>query len=873
MSRERNLYSAVALATLLVLAGSAHAADTPAPVDRESPVVMAVPAGPLGDSLIAVARAAGLTISIEPALVDGKRAPQLDGRYTANQAFDLLLGGSGLRLVRSGGNALRLVRGAAVDTSQAEGRLLSTVRVAGASAASGGAADYVGAGGTVRLPSESANGSSDRLATEGTGSYAPMGTTLAAGAAASIHDTPHSVSVVTRQRIEDQRLDNLNDVLAATPGIYTAPTSAVAANVVSRGFSINNYQIDGSAPLFAGQGNGNTYRPVFDMAEFDHVAVLRGGDALISGLGDPGGTINLQRKRPTATPQLLVDASLGSWDKRRVSIDGSAPFALNDQLRIRAVAARDQSKFFYERAYQKSDLLYVNLEYAPSASTGFNAGVSRRRQTALPGGTGLPRYDDGTQANLPMSTCYCFNDDLQVNNTLDTFLQFHHDWSPVWRLRANLDRSVFSNQFNLTGVSPLIGILRSGATPTNMYGSNGDSKSRQITGDLTLDGGFMLFGRQQTFTVGYTQSDDKALSQHGNYNSFDNAVGFYYDLVNFNPAGNVNYTASPAPAFVYGYTQQNSTFAQLRLNPIENLWLTVSARYGRYRYGYANEYWADTGESHGLQRPAYSARYDLSPNLNVYGSLTYIDTAAVNNILIDQQGKVLPPEKGDNAEFGLKYADSNGRLNATAAVFRTRRKGGAVYDFTANVPDGTFPSSLSCCWLGGRDIKNAGLELEVNGAITPHWQVAAGYTYTFTQKVTVPSATGPVSAPTQLRTPRNLFKLATSYAFTQPALARLTVGGDVLAQSGVISQDLIYDGVDDYGAFLAGRNGHTADFPTAGFVVFNVFGRYELTPKTTVQLNLRNLLDKRYYASNGAVSSGNRYGEPRSGQITLSTKF
>jgi len=879
MSIQRTLCSGIALAAALVLVTPASAANEAVALGQDSRISIAVQPGPLGESLIAVARAAGLTISIDPALVDGRTAPAINGRYTADQAFSILLEGSGLHLGHTSGSSLKLVRGAAVDTSGAEGQLLQAVRVAGVGASAGA---YVGAGGTIALPNESANGSTDKLATEGTGSYAPIGTTLVAGAAASIHDTPQSVSVITRQRIEDQRLDNLNDALAATPGIYTAPTSAVGATVISRGFSINNYQIDGSAPLFAGQGNANNYHPQFDLAEFDNVAVLRGGDALISGLGDPGGTINLQRKRPTAEKQLVIDTTVGSWDKHRISVDGSTPLTEDGKLRVRVVAAKDDSHFFYDRAFQKNELLYTNLEYAPDSSTGFNVGISMRNQVALPGQNGLPRYADGSLLNVSPSTCYCFDDDRQRNRTVDTFFEFRHEFSPIWKIRMNLDYSSFTNSYQYTSVNPVIGIATSGQTYAFPQGNYSSSKSRQITGDVTLDGGFMLFGRQQTFTVGYTQNDDKLLSQNQGtyvYPDYADGSGNYFDLTNFNPAGDLNRTESPGTPFLYGYTRQSSAYLQLRLNPIDRLWLTLSGKYSTYEYGYGrpvDEYTTvDSAKYSGFQRPALSVRYDISQKLNVYSSISFIDKAEVGSTIVDAQGKPLPPEKGDNFELGMKYADANGRFNASAAVFRTSRKNAAVYDPVASdaVPYGTYPYYISCCYVGGQNIENSGMEFELSGALTPHWQISAGYTYTGAQKVTTASDSGLVITPPQFRTPRHLFKLATSYAFSTPTLSRLTIGGDVLAQTKVLYQDLIYDGIEYNGYFYTGTNGKYTDFSTPGFAVFNAFARYDLTPKTTLQINVRNLLNKVYYATNGGLVSGNHYGEPRSAQITLSTKF
>ncbi|KAG1526766.1 hypothetical protein G6F50_018362 [Rhizopus delemar] len=58
---------------------------------------------------------------------------------------------------------------------------------------------------------------------------------------------------------------------------------------------------------------------------YDHIEVLRGAAGMMTGAGNPSGTINLVRKRATAVPQFSVTTSAGSWDNYRGEVDGSGP--------------------------------------------------------------------------------------------------------------------------------------------------------------------------------------------------------------------------------------------------------------------------------------------------------------------------------------------------------------------------------------------------------------------------------------------------------------------------------------------------------------------------------------------------------------------
>ncbi|MDT9121463.1 TonB-dependent siderophore receptor, partial [Escherichia coli] len=77
-----------------------------------------------------------------------------------------------------------------------------------------------------------------------------------------------------------------------------------------------------------GTGLGTFYSDrLYDMAPYDHVEVLRGASGLLGGTGDPGGIVNLVRKRPLSSYQLKLNTSAGSWDNYRTEVDLTGPLA------------------------------------------------------------------------------------------------------------------------------------------------------------------------------------------------------------------------------------------------------------------------------------------------------------------------------------------------------------------------------------------------------------------------------------------------------------------------------------------------------------------------------------------------------------------
>ena len=130
--------------------------------------------------------------------------------------------------------------------------------------------------------------------TEGSGSYTAPSVGVGGKLPLSLREIPQSVSVITRQRIEDQNMGSLEDAMAQTPGI-TIDLAATAAipQFYSRGFQIEYFQYDG-VPMQT--GGASWAQP--DLFMYDHVELLRGAAGLFNGAGQPGGVINLVRKRP-----------------------------------------------------------------------------------------------------------------------------------------------------------------------------------------------------------------------------------------------------------------------------------------------------------------------------------------------------------------------------------------------------------------------------------------------------------------------------------------------------------------------------------------------------------------------------------------------
>jgi outer membrane receptor for ferric coprogen and ferric-rhodotorulic acid len=168
-----------------------------------------------------------------------------------------------------------------------------------------------------------------------------------------IRDTPQPVTVITRQFLDERKLLDLTDVLNNTPGVQVDYTDSERLSYNSRGFSIDALQVDG---LTFNQSGAAFVQP--DTATLDRVEVLRGASGMLRGSGNPSATVNMVRKRPTRDFQASGAITVGSWERRRVEADVSAPLNESGSIRGRLVAVKDKKAFFQKVKKEDREVLY-----------------------------------------------------------------------------------------------------------------------------------------------------------------------------------------------------------------------------------------------------------------------------------------------------------------------------------------------------------------------------------------------------------------------------------------------------------------------------------------------------------------------------------
>lgn len=782
-----------------------------------------IPAGPLDQALNRFAAQAGVLLAIDARLTAGKNSPGLSGTVSVEEGFRRLLEGTGLESVK--GERGYGLKEASVTTPPRPQR-----------------------SGEAVLPQVTVQASTERgETTEGSGSYTTGRMRSATKLPLSIRETPQSVTVITRERLETENIVDLIDVVDTTPGLVVS-YSGVRPSFQARGFEIDRITQDGIQTIH------DNYIPssLGNMAMQDRVEVVRGATGLMQGAGNPSAAVNLIRKRPTPQFQGEVSSGAGSWDDYRLAADVSGPLTTDGRIRARAVASFQEANNFRDIEEDDNALGYVTIDVDLTDRTVLNVGYSHLDiHTNFVWG-GIPLAYDGGKLDVPRST-FVGTDWEYLDNKVNTvYASLDHDFGDGWGLKLNA-----------AYVDALTDTLATAVAPTQPVGGYGhvwwavEKNLEQKAIDVHVSGPVDLFGRTHELVLG------------GAMNREESQVKEWFDVWYPTSSSGVDFRtwnhSAPRPdisddsPYRYDYevqSKQDSLYATGRFSLAEPLKLILGGRLDWYD---RTALWG--GDSYGVDAhlTKYAGiTYDFAHNHTAY--LSYTDVFQPQS----QRGTdddFLDPIVGENYEIGLKGEYFGGALNAGIALFRLDQTNRArQLDDQSACP--SFPSAY--CYEAAGLVRSEGVDAELQGALTPDWQVAAGLTWSHVEYRT---DADPANIGKRFNTliPTTQFKLSTQYRLPG-ALNRWKLGGRYTWQSKIYA-----DATDANDAPV--RNQQDA------YGLLDLFVSYTPTDRLTLQLSVNNVFDRTYYRNLAGewgsffYSASGIYGEPRNALLTAKYRF
>lgn len=768
--------------------------------------------GPLDDSLNRFAQVAGISLPFDPALVQGKRAPALRGDYGVHEGLNRLLVDSGLAAIRTASGNYLLV----AHTRDSDALELGATTISGLS---------LGA------------------ATENSGSYTTGVMQTATKLPLSLRETPQSVTVIARQRMDDQAMRSLDDVVQATPGLRMSAARPANSEFFARGFPITNIMFDGLPTTYNAD-----WVATADLAPYDRVEVVRGATGMMQGAGNPSAAINMVRKRPTKEFQASITGSAGSWDNYRSELDVSGPVTDSGSVRGRFVGAYHDKDSYQDYAGRERGVFYGVTEFDLTDSTTLTVGASDQNDNNNINWGGLPVNPNGSHMGFSRSKSFGYSWSHQDIDNKTLFVELDQRFDNDWRLHAGASKNW--SDFKLVGAV----LERNNDATYRQRVFNQGRDYDQSTYDFFASGPFALVGRQHELVVGASKRQLKTEAVGGT--TFINNI----DINHFNPN-----TPRPFVPDIYSINDkvdQEGLYVTTRWNLADPLKVILGARLDWYDstsiYNETNDQYYTSGKTKETRHVTRYAGfiYDLDDNHSFYASYTDIFQPQSEK---NSDGAGIKPITGENYEVGIKGEYFGGALNASASLFQIDQLNRA-----AEVADAStcrvIPVGAYGCYEAAGKVRSQGIELEINGALTPNWQVGAGYTFAQAKyKKDADSSKEGTLFDTDV--PRHMFKASTTYHL-QGDLNKLRVGANVYSQSSTFNK-----GRNVFGNYHIEQE---------AYALVGLMAGYQVSKHLDTQLNINNLFDKKYYqgiASNSTWSPYDVYGDPRNFTVTAKYTF
>ncbi|ENX63814.1 hypothetical protein F885_00558 [Acinetobacter higginsii] len=249
--------------------------------------------------------------------------------------------------------------------------------------------------------------------------------------AQNIKDVPQSVTVMSRQRLDEQGLKTLDDVMVQTTGV-TREQLWLNNNYSARGLKIENIRYDGGSTSSLEDRSNSA-----DMAQYDAVEVLRGADGLF-GAGEAGGVINLTSKRPKAETEINGSISAGSWNNYRGEFDATGSLTEDQSVKGRLVTVFQDRDFFYKPTQSRREMVYGALSFDLLPETTLFTGVSYQKDKVDAFNASLPRWEDGADLHLPRSTTMGAPWGWIERKNTSFFANLQHQINDDWKTQLNV---------------------------------------------------------------------------------------------------------------------------------------------------------------------------------------------------------------------------------------------------------------------------------------------------------------------------------------------------------------------------------------------------------------------------------------------------
>lgn len=657
--------------------------------------------------------------------------------------------------------------------------------------------------------------------------------------------TPMTIEVLPKSLLEEMGMVSTGLSSAVKySGVTTKGSGPNAEDLNYRGFATSTTLWNGFRIEDFGTTAGLTTATAW-MGNVSSIEVIKGPSSILYGRAEPGGAVNVLTNRPQETFRTTLTAGIGSWSDRWLGIDSTG--ALNDDktllYRLNA-SEEDSNAWFRWNGKNRSQSIAPALEWRISPHTTLSYEGLYRKLGGYSTNASIP-YDTATGQLATNDPNITFMPDsaisLRLNrSTLGLAHRFNENWSMSLKYMHDIAKSPRANY--VWAAAPVT--FPATADVLTVAVNNGWNVYDLTTDAAVLDlaGHVTTLGIKHTILLG-ADYYKKLGHQRGGYDwSGSQTTNF------FNPA--------PPDWNIpqqYAYEQSardTGIYLQDQMELPGNWHVLLGGRYQRLAEDSANDGVADPHYTKSDFLPRFGVLWQARPWLSAYYS--YSENLGSNNGRRDFTGVLLKPEFSKQHELGLKSEWLGGRLTALLAVFDLTKYNVAIAD--------PVHSGFS---ISAGEVRSTGYEFNLQGAVTDNWNILVNYNYAH------PAVVGDIpqwgqSLTTGMTLPMvstRTFGIWTSYRLPQEALQGWKIGGG-------------------YNWASAPTPYPVQPFPISSYKTVSAFASYDtklVGHKTTVQLNIDNLLDEKYqYTGYDPINIGIwnvTWGTPRQVRLSLKTEF
>lgn len=643
-----------------------------------------------------------------------------------------------------------------------------------------------------------------------------------------LQHAPYSVQVLDSDVIQNQQATSLTEVMRYLPSTQMEARGGMdIGRPQSRGMRgdvVATSHLDGLNIVST---------TAFPLEMVERLEVINGLTGPLYGPASPAGQFNYTLKRPTQQPLRRVTLGWRSHSAISGHADLGGRAGPGGMLGYRINLLKEKGEAYVSGSDLNRTLyaLSFDVRFSPDTVLELNASRYQFEKYGYPGSfsygvnTRLPKAPDPTRQGYGQPY-------LGLETDTDTgSVHLRHRFSPAWRLEAGYGRQIADRYMRGQGNAVQADGQSYVASTSSSYPGRFTVNSNYVRLNGTVDSSI---GQHELLlaTTGYDWKIYSARVAATRYNlgraSFANPVLFPEPTAHWPREGGTRQSGRTR-------TQALTVGDTLHFHPQWSAMLLGS--YAQLK--------SDTHKKNGFSGTA-SLSYKPLPELTSY--IAYADTLQDGGVAgkdTANEGQVLAPVRSKQYELGLRYAPRQ-HLLLGATLFDTRRP----FAFTGT--DNYYR-------VQGQQ-RNRGLELFVQGELTPQWSLYGGVTLLNAKLTRTPHAS--TEGKYMVGVPKVQASLLAQYLVPQvPGLA--------------LTGNLRYTGK----RYINTVNTATVD----GYAILDLGARYTMRLgglPATFRLSVNNVTNKKHWVSlfpgnvDGGVAAGSAFlGDPREVRASLTLSF